>query len=126
MAEHWPRFNGKLPEDMTFEEINEYIEKDDLKSLKNIILYSRGYLPIIQLSNALVKHNNLETIKVLLYFLPETAETILSDAYYNNSLDVIKYTQSNYIKNIDKQYIKYLLNYDSNQEIMEYLNSFIQ
>ena len=95
LAPHWPKFNGKYPENMSFEEINEYIVKDDFQSVKKIILYSRGYLPISQLSNALVEKNAIETINVLLEFLL-TARDILSYSIFANSVEIVKHITKNY------------------------------
>ncbi len=96
LAPHWPKFNGKYPEDMTFEEINEYIAKDDFLSVKKIILYSRGYLPISELSKALVEKNAIETINILLEFLPESVRDILSYSIFANSLEIVKHITKNY------------------------------
>lgn len=127
MAAHWPRFNGKLPEDMTYEEITEYIDKDDMKSLKNIILYSRGYLPIYEISRDLVLKNNLEHIKYLIDSLiemfVESIERILVHAINYNSLDIIKYITENHMKYVNKDNIKYNINSTKNTQIQQYLKS---
>ena len=93
---HWPKFNDKCPEDMTCEEIHEYVKKDDYKSLKTMVLYSRGYLPISQLSKALVEKNAIETINILLEFLPESVRDILSYSIFANSLEIVKHITKNY------------------------------
>ena len=76
---HWPKFNDKCPEDMTCEEIYEYVKKDDYKSLKTMILYSRGYLPISEIYYELTYKNNIQFIKYLMNALIEIFSDTISE-----------------------------------------------
>ena len=100
---HWPKFNGKCPEDMTREEIHEYVKKDDYKSLKTIILYSRGYFDydIITLYKWLLekeinKNIIIGFVNALFEMFPQYAKEYMSYAINANSTEIINHINKHY------------------------------
>ena len=113
---HWPKFNGKYPEDMTSEEIWEYVDKDDFKSIYLIIRHSRGYFSIEPslLFNELLKkiekkEENIKFINrivdILLEMYPKYSKDYLLSATKANATDIINHINTRhyeyYEKNID-------------------------
>ena len=100
---HWPKFNDKCPEDMTCEEIHEYVKKDDYKSLKTMILYSRGYFDydIITLYKWLLEKEINKNIifgfvNALFEMFPQYAKEYMSYAINANSTEVINHITKYY------------------------------
>jgi hypothetical protein len=125
---HWPKFNGKYPEDMEFDEIKPYIDNNDFVSLKKIILYSRGYLPDTQISKAIVQNTHPKIISVvdtLIEMVPQSARNILNDAVKVNALEIVKHIGKYYKNHLYKRDIENLLTLESLPEIHQELQNIL-